>query len=555
MPNGRTKKIVDMPGLDSSQIDKYIDDIPDEVLAAMTFSMPWQQTSESGTYKDPDGFDENAGKLSREKLTEEVWKKLHSNPQINTAVRGKMGRLTGWGFETTSEIFKIQEVIEEIELDPRNRLYNFWPKYIARTNVEGELFLCLTLHSSGFVEVDFIDPSCVTDGGDDDSGIIFHPTKTHMPLFFNVNNGSTFADQIPSIFIARYPELINIASKHKDFKVSKQKGSKTGKKAFKVFGGFYRFIVSWDKSFITRRAISYLRTTIEWLNHYENLKKYEIDHKKSSGAYLWIFKMTEPRAYKQWLKLSDSDKRKTAILAKKTPGSSLVLPPGMDVVCVNPNLTSIKDQDTDILQMVTSGLDEASDVTTGTSSGTFASVKASRGPMSDRTSDEAAYFERFLRYDFWGSVFFLKSAIGKFKEFIMVEEAVGFKRTGKKIPGTEDDIIEPVFRDVKKRPEMLIDISFPVSETVDYETRAKALMGTKHGPLSETVGLSKKEISSRLGFGGYGRQRLKKATEDRKYPALIYTADAESIQEKKEGNITESKSKPTDKKPKPNPKK
>jgi hypothetical protein len=263
--------------------------------------------------------------------------------------------------------------------------------------------------------------------------------------------------------------------------------------------------------------------------------------------------MTEPRAYKQWLKLSDSDKRKTAILAKKTPGSSLVLPPGMDVVCVNPNLTSIKDQDTDILQMVTSGLDEASDVTTGTSSGTFASVKASRGPMSDRTSDEAAYFERFLRYDFWGSVFFLKSAIGKFKEFIMVEEAVGFKRTGKKIPGTEDDIIEPVFRDVKKRPEMLIDISFPVSETVDYETRAKALMGTKHGPLSETVGLSKKEISSRLGFGGYGRQRLRKATEDRKYPPLIYTADAESIQEKKEGNITESK--PSNKKPNPNPKK
>jgi hypothetical protein len=61
------------------------------------------------------------------------------------------------------------------------------------------------------------------------------------------------------------------------------------------------------------------------LNYYENLKKYEIDHKKSAGAYLWIVTMEDPRAFRAWLALTDEQKRKTGIAAKKTPGSTLVL--------------------------------------------------------------------------------------------------------------------------------------------------------------------------------------------------------------------------------------
>lgn len=534
--------------MDKEQIEQYIMDMPDEVMSSLQFSVPWQYTDTEVTKKrDSDGFHEHSWReddtvAQRDALQKECWWKFHRNPQINTSVRGLMGRMTGLGFETTSEIPEIQEVIEEIELDPRNRLYNYWPKFVGRANVEGELFLCLSLHDDGFVEVDFIDPAAVQ-GGDDNSGLIMHPSKPNMPLFYNICRDGAPVSQIPSIFVARYPELRSVAAKNKNFDLKLQTKHRTRKKKYRKIGGYTRFIVSWDKGLITRRAVSYLRTTIEWINYYENLKKYEIDHKKSAGSYLWVFRFTEPRAFKLWMSLSDEDRRKTGIAAKKVPGGSLVLPPGVEVECKNPQLTSIKEQDTDIKEMVASGLNEPDDVMTGSSRGTYASVKASRGPMSDRTSDEIAYFDRFLKYDFWNSVFFLRSSVADFPTEFMVREAVSFNNKQ-----------EPVFKTVKKRPEQLVDVSYPTSEVVDFEARAKGLLGVKHGPIAESLGIPNADIARRMGFGGYGRQRLRKATEDEKYPELIYEqgVDAESLQETVEGEPGKPKPKA---KPKAEPKK
>lgn len=517
--------------MNKAEIEKYLMDMPDEVLATMQFSVPWQYDSSEGTYRDPDGFEELPSyskedtKSTRDKLQRECWKKFNRNPQINTSTRGLVGRLTGWGFETSSEIMEIDEIIQEIEFDQRNRLWNFWPKYVGRSIIEGELMLLLTCHyKDTFIEVDYIDPVLVRNGGDDDSGIIFHPSKTLMPLIYCLDDGEGNEMQIPSVFCAYYPELIEIASKSKHFSRKKLKTSYSGRKIFKKFNGYYRFIVAWDRSFLTKRAVSYMRTTLEWLNHYENLKKYEIDHKKSSGAYLWVFTFEEPRAFKAWLALSDEDRRKTGIGAKKTPGGSLVLPPGVGVQCINPNLTRISEEDTDILDMIASGLDEPEDVLMNRSRGTYASMKMSRGPWNDRTSDDMAYFERFLKYDFWDAIFYLKSQMSSDVKYIhKVKEAVRF-----------DDKGEPVFQNRKRKASQLVDITFPTSESIDYETRAKGLMGVKHGPASETLGIPNAEIARRMGFGGYGRLRLKKATEDEKYPELVYAVDAESLQESKE---------------------
>ncbi len=521
------------------EVQNYLDGMPDEVLSSLKFSMPWQYSAGDRDYVDPDGFDsylmdKEDSHLTRRVLQDECWSKFHRNPHINTSVRGLMGRLAGGGFSTTSGNYRIQQAIEEIELDYRNRLYSFWPKFIGRSNVEGELFLCLSLHSDGFVEVDFVDPSSIDEGGDDDTGIIFHPNKPTVPLFFNVKGDMGKRRQIPSIFVARYPEVVSQVRGAQDFDLESQSSSKSSGKMFKSLGGYFRFIVSWDKGLLTKRSTSYLRTTLEWLNHYENLKKYEIDHKKSSGSYLWVFEIEEPRTFKNWLTLSDEDRRKTGIMAKKTPGGSIVLPPGIKLKCMNPNLTSIREQDTDILEMVASGLNEPSDVLTGSSKGTYASVKASRGPTSDRISDEIAYFERFLRYDFWGSVFYLKSAIGKFPKTFRVREAVSFKDK------------EPVFKYLNKKPETLIDISFPVSETIDFEGRAKGLLGVKHGPISDTLGVSNEEVANKLGFGGYPQTRLRKATEQDTYPDLIYSMDAEGLQELAEGESKRKKVKESD---------
>jgi len=515
---------------------QYLQKIPDDVLSHIAFSVPWQHgVSDYGGLEsstDEDGFPVlpvEGGKETpntiRKILQSTCWDKAHDNPHINTSVRGLVGRITGWGFETTSESLKVQRAIEEIELDERNRLYYFWPKYIARLQIEGELYVCLTLHADGFVEIDFIDPSTVDGSVGGNCGIIFHPNKTLMPLMYNIRKNGVNHQQIPSIFCARYPELLALAAEDDQFDAKLQGKSKSRKQVFSRFKGYNKFIVGFDKGFVTKRAVSYLRTTLQWINHYENLKKYEIDHKKSAGSYLWIFKIIDPKSFKLWLSLSDEDRKKTGIMAKKSPGSSLVLPPGMEVEVVNPTLTSIKDQDTDVLEMIGSGLNEPGDVLTGTPRGPYASVKASRGPMSDRVSDEIAYFDRWYKHHFWSSIFFLKSSVSNFPSSITVEEA------------TEFDGGEPKFEKVKRRPEQLIDVSYPSSEVIDLESRSRALLGVKHGPMSEQLGIPNSEVARRIGIGGYARMRLRKATEDKKFPELVYEAgvDTESVQESVEG--------------------
>ena len=500
---------------------EVLDTLSEEQLTALQFTMPWQYDAEAGSYKDPDfgTLSKDKQNQSREALQEECWNKFNTNPHLNTSVRGIVGRLSGFGFELSSEVRDIQLALEDEYYDPRNRLYNFLPKYVGRALVEGELFLSLSVNPDGFIEVDFIDPSAVAPGNGSSDGVFYHPSKTTMPVAYNIDasvNGVKENVQIPSVFVARYPDILDITKKVSGYKIDENllKGSRDAGNKYKRIGGFKQFIVSWDRSFISNRNIPYLRTVIEWLNHYEQLKKYEIDHKRSAGSYLWIVTIEDPKAFRVWLSMTDDDRRKTGIMAKKTPGSTLILPPGMKAQVINPNLPKISETDTDILHMVTSGLNEPEDVATGQAKGTFASVKASRGPMSDRTSDEMSYFERFLKYDFFGSIFFLKASVSSFPFDFKIQEAVDFKK-GK-----------PVFEYVRKRPEFLIDVVFPGSEVNDAESRAKAYLGVKHGSLYDTLGIPNKVIAKKLGFGNYKRLRLKHATEEENYPELAPPVDA-----------------------------
>ncbi len=321
--------------LNKEQIAQHILDMPDEVLEHIQFSVPWQYdpdgVSEGMGSKDADGFpitggaaiDKSVDDFTRQQLQAECWKKFSRNPQLNTAVRGTVGRLSGLGHVVTSSIRQIQDFIEEISNDWRNRLYHFWPKYTGRSIIDGELYLVVTCHRDGFIEIDFLEPNAIQGSSNQDAsdGILFHPFKTHLPIMYNIkirlHQQQEREFQIPSIYVARDPSLVNSVSKDQLYMVSKQKDSRSRANAFKGLGGFRRFIIAWDRSFITRRAVSYLRTTLEWLNHYENLKKYEIDHKKSSGAYLWTFTFEDVKAFKNWLLLSDEDKRATGIGAKK----------------------------------------------------------------------------------------------------------------------------------------------------------------------------------------------------------------------------------------------
>jgi len=503
-----------------SQIEITEDNYPE-----IQFSVPWQYGSGTPMGHDSDGFPlgvpttKDGTVISREVLHAQIWNKFHSNPHVNTSTRGLVGRLVGNGFATVSDIPKIDEAIEEIETDYRNRLFDYWPKFLTRAIISGELPLCFTCHDNGFIEIDFIDPDVID--GEPEHGIIFHPRKTRMPLVYCVKDADNdIEEHIPSIYLARYPELYSVAKQQKGFSASMMNPSRTRKKAFKPVGGFYRFVVSWDLGLMTKRSTSHLQTILQWLNYWENLKKYEIDHKKSSGSYVHIVRFTDVKSWMAWLSLTDEQRQKTGIGAKKTPGSTLVLGPNMEHKIESPNLPKISGGDSDIMQMVSSGLNEAQDVTTGEAKGTFASVKATRGPMSDRVSDEMTYFARWLRWDFWGNIFFLKSKISDFPETFDVEEAIDF-----------DKDQEPVFAIKKKKPERCLDIIFPVSEIENMESHAKGLLGVKHGSLNDTAGMPNEELMKKMGFRGYKKLRLQKATEDKKYPPTVLAVDQETHQE------------------------
>jgi len=535
-----------LASLQNNQVTETLASLPDSVLSQIQFTFPLFSHAKS-TIKttDEDGFPTSAalseGTYDLKSLHQQCWNKFEKNPQISSHVRDVMGRMAGWGFGFFSGVEEIQMALDEVIEDPRNALYENFPKFCGRSEIEGELFLMLTLHLNGFVEVDFITPTMLT-GGDKGSGILFHSMKKTFPLFYNVKFGDKTESEIliPSINIAYFPELEEDAKNNSCYKADKTKkakpntGNKKMKRKVEKIGGYNRFIVRWDKGFLTRRNVSHIRTTIEWLNYYEDLKKYEIDHKKSSGAYLWVIEMDDMRAFRSWLALSEDERKSTGILQPKDPGGTLILPPGMKMRVENPKLPTISDEDSDIMQMVSSGLNKPQDLILGDYRSTYASVKAAQGPQNDRINDDLAYFTNFLRYNFWRPVFFLKSVVSNFKLNRRVEEVVGWEGD----PESEEGL-KPVKKRVQKPSYKLVEIALPVSKLEDIESIAKSMLGVKHGSLVDTLNIPREEIAKRLGFYNYPSLVKKHATEQQNYPKTKAAVDQETAQEEEKKQTSE----------------
>lgn len=515
--------------MDKKEMQKFIQDLPEDVAKRMSFShsVAGVDPAYYASRRDEDGFlvhiPSGIKKQSRiyKYLQEQCWSKFCDNPQVRTSIIDTMGRLSGFGFGTHSEIPEIQDTIDLLMDDPRNRLHSFLPKFLARAEIEGELFLVFTVHRDGFIEIDFRDPGTLG-GAYTDSGILTLQRKPTMPVVYcfeesvDMDGNRVPKEQIPSIFVARYPELIEQLQKELGDKTRIALDKKlldenrdTSTPIFKPFNGYYRFVVQWDKGFMTKRNLSHLRTVIKWVNLYESLKMYEIDHKRSSGSYLWTFSFKDTTSYKIWASLSDEERKRTGIMQKKTPGGTIILPPGMELQATNPNLPKISDSDTDIINMVGSGLNTTTSMMMGTEDSTYAAAKSSSGPMSDRIRDNIALWERFLRYDLWDNLFFLRQKMGLLKESFSVKRCTGFDKK------------KPKFTNVKVSAHKLIDFSFPYSDLANLENLTKAYLGVKHGSMADVLGIPRDEIVKRLGFGNYAKLRQQHAVEEEDYPGLL----------------------------------
>jgi len=508
----------------AEEVKSIVDNLNENQLHSIAQQYLPQQFSSGTARIDEDGFAVDAyselddGNENLTELQRLCWKKFSTNPQIRSYVADYKGGLTGKGFNVVSDIKDIHEFVKEVSEDIRNELFNNMTKYVARSEIEGELFLMLTAHDSGFCEVDFISPSALT-GGDKGSGVFFHPKKQTMPLCYEVS----FSDEaetvyIPSIYCAYLDNPFKALEKNASFDKKKLKFAQDAN--FKELGGYRRFITRWDKGVLRKRNASHIVCTINWIDQYEQLKKWEILHKKSSGSYLWVVEMEDTKAFKTWLSMTPEQKQETGIFAEKTPGGTLMLPPGLTMKCHNPNLPKISDTDTDIMQMVTSGLNTSDHALTGKSSGsTFAGVKETGKSATDRMQNEIEYFERFLRYDFWRHIFYIKNALDpKFKIEFNVKEVWDF----------EEESGEPKFSTVTKKAHDLIYFDFPTSEVQNVVEKANAYLGSKHAAVTDSLGIPYSTVAKRLGFSSYPYLRLKKASEDAKYPELLTEAEAEA---------------------------
>ena len=168
------------------EVKRRIMEIPDEKLLEMSFNATFQNSTDFVKYAvDGDGFPIKSGSTETllENITDlqnECWVKFNTNPQINTAISDNAGSICGKGFEIISHEKDVKEFLYEFIFDSRNRLYSNLEKYVIRSEIEGELFLCVSVHEDGFVEVDFMAPSSLKD-------IYFHPFKQTLPLLYEFN--------------------------------------------------------------------------------------------------------------------------------------------------------------------------------------------------------------------------------------------------------------------------------------------------------------------------------------------------------------------------------
>ena len=511
-----------------AEIDTLSDGAIDHLMAAT----PWQgdpagdlaPVTGKRPIKDEDGFsmtgygagDYNYKGFSQ--IQDLCWQKFQDNPFVFTTVIDITGRLTGYGFQQNSTYPRANEFMEEIWEDPRNNLVQNFGKYIARSVIQGELFLSLTVHKDGFVEVDFVSPSVIK-GFENNSGILMAKNKPLFPLMYRVQGSTGDEKFIPSINLAYYPELWKEAIENKHVKKSKIVGIDAGTK-FKDLNGCQTYMVRWDQGFVTDRNVGRVRASLEWIEHYSNIKKWELDHKKSSGAYLWTIEIEDRQSFRMWLAMSDEERAQTGLLKKKVPGGTIMLPPGFKMQCNNPKLSSITNQDNDILKMISAGLNMPEDVLTGSSSGTtFSGAKLSRGPASDRLQDQISDLDRFLVHGFWRGAMWLHSKINGMPWEYKIRRAYKFEEG------------DPKFKNFKVKAHKTVQINYPISEMGDLEGKSRAFLGVKHGPVTEQLGMSGAEVSKHLGFQNYNQSRLDKATEDDMYPELKTSAEIEAGQE------------------------
>jgi hypothetical protein len=449
-------------------------------------------------------------------LRDACWKSYEASPFVQTAVGDFVDAIIGDGFKVSSNRPMLRNLVDTHTTDFRNKLYLRYKQFLTHYRIGGQGYFSMTIHpptGERLVEVDHLAPDSIEE-------IFFHPAKTHMPLWYKVKTESGETIYILSINVAYSAKILD----HPSIQIPKDTSGDeivfdgySGDPVFASVRNCTRFIVDWEGETIEKWPKSRLRSIIVWNNLYTMMKLIEIDHKRALASFAWIIQPEDEEALTRLASLTDEQKKATGLWGAKSPGSTLVGIPGCTIKAESPKLPPISGADSDILEMVVAGLNQPSDIVTGTANGTFASVNSTRAPMVERIRHSQSWFEGLLRYEFWKPIIFLHNVVFRFPLTFSERRVIDF----------EDK--KPKWGRVSSPAWEHLNFSFPINENANFSEAVRDAAGSKHVGMTESLGLSRKFAVRRLGCGNYHGERLEAETERELYPDLAIPTDQEAL--------------------------
>lgn len=439
-------------------------------------------------------------------LQSKCWEQYRSFGPISALINSKADYVTGKSFDIYSDHLKIDPFLRDLIYSYRNRLYQNITGWVIRMIGEGELFLLLAFNDDGKATVRVLEPSRIGKGSYD--GLIADPDDITNSLLYEYYNSKSASELIPDIRIAFNPTLLKVAQGSSRFDAKKIQNSK-GNNKFRSIGGFRRFIVHWKN--LTgipeyKRDVSALSTTLESINLFWSLLKVQIDTKKSQCKYVNVISFEDtPQgriAYGLWCKLTDDEKKASGITAGYTPGSTLVLMPGMKMDIKSPQLSRLSGENQDILNIAGAGARSPQDLFQGNiGDATYSSLRISRSPLQMEIETLQHKLKNFIKYEFLRSVFYVASKVGDFPAYF-------YKDIITNVKDGEGEI-----ETVKVEPCELVNVTFPhIVFDEKFEGKVNAYLGSKHAGLS-SIGISDSKIAEEMGIDDLGRQKRNQILE------------------------------------------
>lgn len=446
-------------------------------------------------------------------IQEKCWELYRTFGPVNASIGSKADYAASKGFGAYSDNLDIDLFLKDLIYSFRNRLYYTVPGWMIRMQGEGELFLLLAFSEEGKVTVRVVEPSRIGSGETDD-GLFTDPDDATQTLFYSYNTASG-SEIIPDIRIAFEPELAKKASVNLKLTEKSKGGSK-----FKELGGYRRFILHWKN--LTgipeyKRDISVLSTVLESVNLYWNAIKWQLDHKKAQCAYTNVLTFEDSPtgriAWQIWKKMTDAEKAASGLTAQLTPGSTIVLMPGLTYDVKAPQLTKLSGENQDLLNIAGAGARTPQDLWQGDSAGaTHSSLRSSRSPLEMEIENLQYKLGNFFLYEFLRACFHVAAKLKKLPA-LFDKEHVESVNDGK-----------PKFKTLQVEPIELVQMEFPtITFENDIERKANAYLGSQHTGLS-SIGVSDDKIARTLGIDDLSRQKRTQMLERKVYgePKVVY---------------------------------